>query len=132
MMYMDYQSNFDLSQYKSEIVKKSFLVFRDNKYSTIPTKQIAYFFVKHEIVVLVTFGKEEYFVHYSLEHLQRLLSGQLFYRLNRQYLVSFNAIKEVEHYFARKLLVTLSLANMDKLVVSKEKASSFLQWLGNR
>jgi two-component system response regulator LytT len=55
-----------------------------------------------------------------------------FFRLNRQYLISFRAEKEVERYFARKLLVNLVVPAREQLLVSKEKLSSFLHWLDNR
>jgi two-component system, LytTR family, response regulator LytT len=67
-----------------------------------------------------------------LEQIQNLVTKKDFFRLNRQYLINFNAVKEVEHYFARKLLVNLSVPTRDKLLVSKEKVSSFLHWLDNR
>jgi len=52
--------------------------------------------------------------------------------LNRQYLVNFDAVKEVEHYFARKLLVNLTVATPEKLLVAKEKVRTFLDWLESR
>jgi DNA-binding LytR/AlgR family response regulator len=116
----------------SGIGKKSFLVFRHNKYITVPTDTIAFFYVKYESSIIVCFDQQEYSVNYSLEHIQQLLSDLQFFRLNRQYLVNFNAVKEVEHYFARKLLVKLIIPFTEKLVVSKEKARSFLRWLENR
>lgn len=112
--------------------KKSFLVFKRNKYTTIATETIAYFYIKHETTILVSFDKQEYFVSYSLDQLQQLLPALQFFRLNRQYLINFSAIKEAEHYFARKLLVNLTVPVPEKLLVSKEKASSFLHWLENR
>lgn len=112
--------------------KKSFLVYKQNKYLTIPTENIAFFYIKYDSPVIVCFDKQEYSVNYSLEQIQQLLSELHFYRLNRQYLINFNAIKEVEHYFARKLLVKLSIPTVEKLLVSKEKATSFLRWLENR
>jgi two-component system response regulator LytT len=112
--------------------KKSFLVFRHHKYMTVPTENIAFFYVKYESTVIVSFDGQEYSVNYSLEHIQHLLSEQQFFRLNRQYLINFNAVKEVEHYFARKLLVKLIAPAAEKLLVSKEKARSFLRWLENR
>jgi DNA-binding LytR/AlgR family response regulator len=112
--------------------KKSFLVFKDNKYINVSTENIAYFYVKYNTSILVSFDKQEYFVNYSLEQIQQLLSKIDFFRLNRQYLVSFNAVKEVEHYFARKLLVNLTIPPKEKLLVSKEKVSIFLHWLDNR
>ena len=114
------------------ISKKSFLVFGSNKYITVPTETIAFFYVKYEATVIVTFDKKKYPVNYSLEQIEKLLSMEQFYRLNRQCLVNFNAIREVEHYFARKLLVVPTITFNDKLIVSKEKAKNFLDWLENR
>jgi DNA-binding LytR/AlgR family response regulator len=112
--------------------KKSFLVFRHNKYFTVPTETIAFFYIKFKYAVFVCFDRQEYYVDYSLEQLEQLLPTLAFFRLNRQYLVSFSAVKEAERYFARKLLVTLIIPTAEKLLVSKEKASAFLRWLENR
>jgi DNA-binding LytR/AlgR family response regulator len=116
----------------SEPGKKSFLVYKHNKYLTIPTETIAYFHIKFDSPVIVCFDRQEYSVNHSLEQIQQRLSELQFFRLNRQYLVNFKAIKEVEHYFARKLLVKLVIPAAEKLLVSKEKATSFLRWLENR
>ena len=112
--------------------KKSFLVFKNNKYINVLTENIAFFYIKYESPMIMCFDKQEYFVNYSLEQIQNLLPQKLFYRLNRQYLINFNAVKEVEHYFARKLLVNPVIPTKDKLIVSKEKVSEFLHWLDNR
>jgi two-component system response regulator LytT len=112
--------------------KTSFLVFRHNKYFTIPTENIAFFYVKYESSTIVCFDRQEYFVNHSLEHIQGSLTDKQFFRLNRQYLINFHAVKEVEHYLARKLLVNLVVPVPDKLLVPKEKVSVFLQWLENR
>lgn len=112
--------------------KKSFLIFKNNKYLNVPTENIAYFHVRFESSIITCFDKQEYFVNYSLEQVQNLLPERQFFRLNRQYLINFHAVREVEHYFARKLLVNPSIPAKDKLIVSKEKVTEFLQWLDNR
>jgi len=114
------------------IGKKSFLVFRDNKYINVLTENIAFFYVKFESSMIRSFNGQEYFVNHSLNQIQNLVSEKQFFRLNRQYLVNFNAIKEVEHYFARKLLVNLVIPTKDKLLVAKEKVGGFLHWLDDR
>lgn len=121
-----------LMRIEGQAGKKSFLVFKDNKYFTVPTENIAFFYVRYESSIIICFDKQEYFVDYSLEQIQNLLASKQFFRLNRQYLINFCAVKEVEHYFARKLLVKLTVSAPDTLLVSKEKASSFLHWLDNR
>ena len=113
--------------------KKSFLVFRDNKYLNVLTDNIAFFYIKYErAAVMMCFDRQEYFVNYSLDQVQGLLSASQFFRVNRQCLINFHAVKEVEHYFARKLLVNAVFPMKDKLIVSKERVSEFLHWLDNR
>ena len=114
--------------------KKSFLVFKNNRYSNVLTENIALFYIKYkaESSVLMCFDKQEYFVNTSLEKIQNSLSEKQFFRLNRQYLINFNAIKDVEYYLARTLLVNLAVPVKDKLLVSREKTSAFLHWLDNR
>jgi two-component system response regulator LytT len=112
--------------------KKSFLVFKHNKYITVPTQQIAFFYVKHDSPLFVCKDRQEYAVNYSLKQIHNLVTNQQFFRLNKQYLINFDAVKEVEHYFARKLLVKLIVDAPDKLLVAKEKATDFLRWLENR
>jgi two-component system, LytTR family, response regulator LytT len=112
--------------------KKSFLVFRNNKYTNVPTENIAFFYIKYDSPMIKCFDGQEYFVNHSLEQIQNLLPEKQFYRLNRQCLINFNAVKEVEHYFARKLLVTPVISIKDQLIVSKEKVTDFLHWLDNR
>lgn len=112
--------------------KKSFLVFKNNKYTTVQTEQIAFFYIRNETPTIMTFQTQEYSLSPSLDQVQSLISPKQFYRLNRQYLINFNAIKEVEHYFARKLFVRLTIATPDKLLIGKEKTTAFLNWLENR
>ena len=112
--------------------KQSFLVFKNHKYVNVLTENIAFFFIKYDSAMIMCFDKQEYFVNYSLDQIQNLLPGNHFYRLNRQYLINFNAVKDVEHYFARKLLVNPVIPVKDKLLVSREKVTEFLGWLDNR
>jgi DNA-binding LytR/AlgR family response regulator len=112
--------------------KKSFLVFKDNKYTTIQTDQIAFFYISYDSTTIKTFDEQSYFISQSLDQVQGLVSSKQFFRLNRQYLINFSAVKEVEHYFARKLLVKLVIPSPEKLLIGKEKTTSFLSWLENR
>jgi DNA-binding LytR/AlgR family response regulator len=117
---------------RAQTGKRNFLVFKDNKYLNVPTEQIAFFYVNYASSAITCFDKQEYFVRHSLDQIENLLPEKQFFRLSRQYLVNFNAVKEVEHYFARKLLVNLVVPARDKLLISKEKVRVFLEWLDNR
>ena len=112
--------------------KNSFLVFKNNKYIVVPTDNIAFFYIKGELPVLYTFDNKEYFVNQSLDTLESVLPAGKFFRASRQYLVHFPAVKEIEHYFARKLLVHLTVNTPEKVIISKEKSVAFLHWMDNR
>ncbi|SFO21943.1 two component transcriptional regulator, LytTR family [Chitinophaga sp. YR627] len=112
--------------------KKSFLVFRDNKYVVIAVDNISFFYIKNDFPALVTFDGKEYTLSQSLDTISAQLPPEQFYRINRQYLINFSAVHEVEHYFGRKLLVHLKTATPEKIIIGKNKATEFLHWLDNR
>jgi DNA-binding LytR/AlgR family response regulator len=112
--------------------KSNFLVFKNQKYTTIQTENIAYFYIHNEITHLVTFDKEQFQLSQSLGQVAEQVSEKQFFRINRQYLINFKAIKEMEHYFQRKILVKLTIETPEKLLINKEKTHSFFTWLEDR
>ncbi|MCS4300747.1 LytTR family DNA-binding domain-containing protein [Chryseobacterium sp. BIGb0232] len=112
--------------------KTSFLVFKNQKYTTVLTEDIAYFYIHNEITHLVTFSKEQFPLTQPLGQIAEQVFDKQFFRVNRQYLVNFKAIKEMEHYFQRKILVKLTVETPEKLLINKEKTHSFFTWLEDR
>jgi len=112
--------------------KTSFLVFKHQKYTTVQTSQIAYFYIRNESTTIMCFDGQEFTLSQSLDHVTSSVSAKQFFRVNRQFLVNFSAIKEIEHYFLRKLYVKLVIDTPEKLLINKEKSSAFLSWMENR
>lgn len=112
--------------------KTSFLVFKNQKYKTISTENIAYFYIHNELTHLVTFEKEQFLMTQSLGQIAEQVSEKQFFRINRQYLINFKAFKEMEHYFQRKIIVKLTIETAEKLLINKEKTHSFFNWLEDR
>jgi DNA-binding LytR/AlgR family response regulator len=108
--------------------QQSVLVFYKEKIVPVDTVDIALFYLHNEVTRLVTFGKQQYVVGKHLEELERTIAGR-FYRVNRQYLVNRRAIKDVSHYFGRKLLLNLSIPFEEKVTVGRLRAGDFLDWL---
>jgi two-component system response regulator LytT len=104
------------------------LVFYKERILPVKVGEIALFYLQKEVVRLVTFDKKEYIVNKSLEELEGLVVSA-FYRVNRQFLVNREAIKDVSQYFGRKLLLNLSLPFEDKITVGRVKVNHFLAWL---
>ncbi|MBL4675853.1 DNA-binding response regulator [Mucilaginibacter conchicola] len=112
--------------------KTSFLVFKNQKYATVQTDNIAFFYIRNDSTSLMCFDGQEYTLSQSLDNIAASVSAKRFFRVNRQYLVNFKAIKEVEHYFLRKLYVKLVIDTPEKLLINKEKSHSFLTWMEER
>lgn len=112
--------------------KSSFLVFKNQKYTTIPTENIAYFYIHNEITHLMTFDKQQFQLSQTLGQVAEQVSQKQFFRVNRQYIINFSAIKEMEHYFQRKILVKLTVETPEQLLINKEKSHSFFTWLEDR
>jgi DNA-binding LytR/AlgR family response regulator len=112
--------------------KRMFLVHYREKMIPIPVAQIACFSINSQSVLLHTLDNKQYPIPYTLDYLEAVIDPQLFYRANRQHLLAYHAVKEVEPYFDRKLLVKLTLPGTDPVIISKAKASDFLKWLENR
>jgi two-component system LytT family response regulator len=57
------------------------------------------------------------------------LDPALFYRANRQFLVSRKAIREIEYYFNGRLVVKLHPSPEEKVIISKARAGNFKEWM---
>ncbi|WP_316742251.1 LytTR family DNA-binding domain-containing protein [Pedobacter antarcticus] len=121
-----------LKSISEDDTKKNFLVYNRNSYINVSTSVISYFYKSLNGINLVTDDKKTYSLTESLDQLHRMVGKHSFYRINRQYLVAFKSITEVQHYFDRKLVVRLNIETDEKLIVGRERASEFLDWLGDR
>lgn len=107
----------------------TFLVSYRQKIIPINISDILLFCIEDDGVKLKTKAKNEYFVNYTLDELEAKVNPKDFFRANRQYLVAYTAIKEIENYLERKLLIKLNQPVPYEIIVSKAKATNFLRWL---
>ena len=112
--------------------RSSFLVNYKGKYYPVPVSEIAFFYTENEIVWLHKLSGERYALDHKLDELETLLDPAHFYRANRQFIIRFEAIREFESYFNRKLAVRLQPAPPEPVIISKAKAGDFMHWLEQR
>ncbi len=112
--------------------KTSFLVSFRNQLIPIQTDDIAFFKIESDSTVLYTRNGTGYAIAKTLESLEMQLDPVSFRRANRQYIVSFSGIGQVEYYDERKLLVRLRGFPKEEVIVSKQKATEFIRWMEER
>lgn len=114
---------------QSEPRPETLLIHYKDKIIPITFSDIALFYLENELTHLLTFTGKSYLLTKSLEEMDRV-AGKSFFRVNRQTLVNRKAIIDASNYFARKLSINLCIPYHEQLIVSKEKSSMFLNWLG--
>jgi DNA-binding LytR/AlgR family response regulator len=119
----------DVRLHEDKRYKKSFLVYVKDQIIPVPVDQIAYFFLENELVYCRTYDNKKFILDQALDKIGSQLNPNDFYRSNRQYLVSRQAIQSVVQHFNRKLKLRLTPEPEEEVFISKTKATAFKGWL---
>ena len=114
---------------QKENYKSSILVHFRERFIPIEVNKIAFFVVDAEVLYIQTFDNQRYPVFKPMSEVEASIDPSLFYRINRQVLLNKKAIKEVEPYFKRKVIVKTDLNIKEKLIVSRLKVAEFMNWI---
>jgi DNA-binding LytR/AlgR family response regulator len=99
------------------------------KYVSIHISEVAYFNASEKVVYIITKEQKKYIIDYTLDELEGMVNSKVFFRLNRQYLSQIEAIESISSYFNGKLKIQLNPMVSEEVLVSRERASEFKQWL---
>ena len=102
-----------------------------DSFRTVPikTSDIAYFYTLDFKVKAYCNNGKAYRVQHNLEKLSETLSSKQFMRINRQFIISRFAIKEIENWEGNRLLVKLKTETPEKIIISRLKITAFKKWL---
>ena len=89
--------------------KSCFLLPERDKLVPLPTSDIAYAYIDTKTVKLVTFDDKTFYMNQTLDDILAQLDPQMFFRANRQFLISRNAVKDVSVWFGNKLAINLTV-----------------------
>lgn len=110
--------------------KIRFLVKMGDKLVSVETENISCFQAKNGVVYLLTTGSKKYLIDQTLDDIIQDLDPEKFYRINRQYIMSYHCIRAVHKLGKGKLLVEPAISQDDQIIVSSEKSAAFKEWLG--
>jgi len=98
---------------------------------TVPFESISAFYVDDGTTYLRTNENKNFILDDSLNKIMPKLPEELFYRLNRKFIVHRNLIKNYSKDINGKLRVSLheDLSFRDKIIVSRTIAPDFKKWL---
>ena len=108
--------------------KKRLLTYVRNELVPIHINKIAYIYTENTITYVTTYTGKKSTINLSLDDLFDNLDASLFFRANRQFIISISSIDKIIKYGNSQLKILVQDPNME-IVISKNKAAEFRQWL---
>lgn len=117
-------------QQQDKQYKTRFLVKKGEQLLSINTADILSFQSRNGLVYILTAGNKKYLIDQTLDDLAQILDSQKYFRVNRQFILSYESIQIVHKYGKGKLLVETTFNCDEQIIISAEKASIFKTWFG--
>lgn len=119
----------DPTEEPSENEKKRILTYIRNELVPISIKDIAYIYTENTITYVYCFDGKKSTTNMSLDDMSTHLNSTLFFRANRQFIISISAIDKIIKYGNSQLKIVLQSKTSDEIIISKNKAAEFKHWL---
>jgi two-component system response regulator LytT len=110
------------------VYKSRFLLPVSDRYLSIPIGDILYFTSVEKQTMLVTKELKHLPLEMPLEKIEGEIDPKQFFRVNRQFLVSYSSVASVHTFFNGKLKIHLRGSDSE-VIISKEKSGPFKEWL---
>lgn len=106
------------------------LIRFSNSFKLIDMSDVAYFYTKDKITFLVSRSSGKRFpADYPLDKLEEMLDPDVFFRINRQFILNVSSIKEMHPYSKSRVKIDLDPPIDLETVVSTERSAEFKRWL---
>lgn len=114
----------------NNLTKQSRIVVRyGSVIKAIEITESAYFYTSQKVTFMVLKSGESLPIDENLDELENILDAKDFFRINRQYIVSFSSIESMTAYSKSRVKLQLKPASEEETIVSTERSSEFKKWL---
>lgn len=110
--------------------KERILIKIGEHFKSIPINNINYFFIK-ERCTFINIGKgKNYTIDYSLDKAEKVIDTKKFFRINRNFIINFSAIKDIIAYSSSRLkIIVEDWSDDNAILVSRERVADFKKWM---
>ncbi len=109
--------------------RSRFLIRAGNKIRIVRTSDLAFAYSENKLTYLVTWKGDRLPSDLRLQDLENDLPPDLYFRVNRQYIVHHDAIAEMHTYSKSRVVLLLNPPVHEKIVVSSETTPKLKKWL---
>jgi DNA-binding LytR/AlgR family response regulator len=113
----------------SKQYQERFIINAGAQIKLVHDNEIAYVFTTDKIVYIITFNNEKFIMDISLENFEKLLNPKLFFRINRQFIVSLKSIGKMKPASKQRIELSLVPATSYETITSFERTPQFKKWL---
>jgi DNA-binding LytR/AlgR family response regulator len=118
------------AMHKTQQYKQRFVLRIGEHMKIIEVADVAYFYTENKANFLITKEGKRHLVDNTLDQLDGMLDPKIFFRINRQFIISYPSIGEMFTYSKSRVLLKLNPPSKLDTVVSTERSSAFKAWLG--
>jgi two-component system, LytTR family, response regulator LytT len=130
---IDYNALAEAILQKEKQKEKRFLIKIGPRFVTLNIEDVAFAYTENKIIYLVDKSGKRFPADQSLEQLESELGTERFFRINRSFIVCFDAICGMQQYTkGRVILQTNPPGNPDLMVVGADKSPFFKKWLAGQ
>lgn len=106
-----------------------FLIRFGQNIKVVEFRDAAFFYTEDKITFIVTKEGKRYPIEPSLEKLEEMADPRVFFRINRQFIVNIESIREMYAYSKSRVKLKLDPPTDKETVVSTERSPVFKKWL---
>jgi DNA-binding LytR/AlgR family response regulator len=109
--------------------KTRFMIRVGEHLKTVEVERVWFFFSQDKATFCVTDENRNHILDYTLDQLEEMVDPEVFFRINRKYLVRAGAIQDIIHYTNSRLRLVLKGSSDQDVIVARERVQQFKEWL---
>lgn len=109
--------------------QQRFIIRLPDQFKTFDVKEVAYFYIESRITFMQLKSGKSYPIDFSLDQLEDKLHPARFFRLNRQFTISYESISRMTPYPKSRIKLELTPPSSKEAMVSSERSAAFKRWL---
>jgi len=109
--------------------KSRFMVKVGDKIRSVPTDEILVFYSQEKSSFIRTSDAHTYCIDYALDQLEPMLDPEKYFRINRKYIVSIDACKNILAWTNSRLRLKIDGIDDSDIIVARERVVEFKNWL---
>jgi DNA-binding LytR/AlgR family response regulator len=109
--------------------KERFVIKIGEHLKSIAVEEILFFFSQEKATFAQTQDGRKFVLDFTIDQLEGLLNPDLFFRINRKYIVSVKSIQDMTSHVNSRVKLKLKTSDDDDVIVARERVDLFKNWL---